>query len=596
MNKAAIYHRAKTNLAYAYDESSLHIRLRTAKNDLQSVSLYCADPYEWECADEATNKWEWKRVLLPMTKKETTSLHDYWFIEIKPEYNRFKYAFVVNDGLEELLYLERGFFKLDDEAIKQDGNSYFAFPYVNQEDIFKAPAWVRDVCWYQIFPERFANGDTSNDPENVLPWGSCDPTAQTFFGGDLQGIIDHLDYLQDLGVTGLYMTPIFISPTTHKYDTIDYFEIDPAFGDKETFKTLVTEVHDRGMKIMLDAVFNHFGSASPQWQDVIKNGENSEYKDWFFINSFPVVDEAGQAIMGSYETFGFCADMPKVNTNHPKAKQYLIDIATYWIREFDIDAWRLDVANEIGHRFWREFRQAVREVKDDVYIVGETWHDSAPWLLGEQFDAVMNYPLTKGIIEYIATDSLNSDRFVDTIVESLLRYPRQVNEVMFNLLDSHDTIRLLSLANGHKEKVKLCYTLLYSLPGSPCLYYGSEVGMDGEYDPLCRKCMIWDDKQDLDYFAHIKKLIQLRKSYPEISNDGDLEIFMSHENVLGYKKYTATEEVYYFINNNDTTKTIELPSTLQQKQVTDLYEACTLNTADVLELSAYAAKILKVSK
>ena len=596
MNKAAIYHRAKTNLAYAYDEKTLHIRLRTAKDDLQSVALYCADPYEWECTDESINKWEWKRVVLPMVKKETTSLHDYWFIEIKPEYNRFKYAFIVNDGVEELLYLERGFFDLDDEAIKQDGNSYFAFPYLNQEDVFKAPSWVRDVCWYQIFPERFANGDTSNDPENVLPWGSCDPTSKTFFGGDLQGIIDHLDYLQDLGVNGLYMTPIFVAPTTHKYDTIDYFEIDPAFGDKETFKKLVTEAHSRGMKIMLDAVFNHFGNLSPQWQDVIKNGENSRYKDWFFINSFPVVDEEGNAIMGSYETFGFCAEMPKVNTNHKEAKQYLIDIATYWIREFDIDAWRLDVANEIGHSFWRDFRQAVRAVKDDVYIVGETWHDSAPWLLGEQFDAVMNYPLTKGIIEYAATDSLNSDRFVDTIVEALLRYPRQVNEVMFNLLDSHDTIRLLSLANGHKEKVNLCYTMLYSLPGSPCLYYGSEVGIDGEYDPLCRRCMVWDDKQDLDYFTHIKKLIHLRKTHPAISNDGDLDIFMSEDNVLGYKKYTADEEVYYFINNNETSKTVTLPATLQHKKVADLYQSMTLNTEEVLEIAAHGFAILKVTK
>ena len=594
MNKAAIFHRAKTNLAYTYDEKTLHIRLRCAKDDLESVSLYCADPYEWECADEATNKWEWKRVVLPMTKKETTSIHDYWYAEIKPEYNRFKYAFIVNDGVEELLYLERGFFKLDDEAIKQDGNSYFAFPYLNKEDIFKAPSWVRDVCWYQIFPERFANGDTSNDPENVLPWGSCDPTATTFFGGDIQGIIDHLDHLVNLGVNGLYLTPVFTSPSTHKYDTIDYFDIDPAFGDKETFKKLVQEAHNRGMKVMLDAVFNHFGDKSPQWQDVMEKGEQSRYKDWFFINSFPVADETGAPILGSFETFGFTPEMPKVNTNNPETKQYLIDIATYWISEFDIDAWRLDVANEIGHSFWRDFKKAVRAVKDDIYIVGETWHDSAPWLLGEQFDAVMNYPMTKGIIEFAATDSLNSDRFVDTIVEALLRYPRQVNEVMFNLLDSHDTIRLLSLANGHKEKVKMCYTMLYSLPGSPCLYYGSEVGIDGEYDPLCRKCMVWDDTQDLDYFNHIQKLISLRKSYKAISNDGDMSIVMSEDNVLGYKKYTADEEIYYFLNNNESPKTIVLPHEIQKLSAQELYASQCLELGETLTIAAHHVLILKV--
>ncbi|MGL4373736.1 MAG: glycoside hydrolase family 13 protein, partial [Turicibacter sp.] len=400
MKKEAILHVGKSSYAYAYDEETMHIRIRVAKDDMMSVSLYCADPYEWTLEDGPNNIWAWNRKAFPMSKEFSTSMFDFYTITFKPPYQRLKYGFILNDGQEEVLYLERGFFALNDPSIKNDGNSYFAFPFMSPEDIFKAPAWAKETNWYQIFPERFANGDSSIDPQNVLAWDSELPwdfeNPEKFFGGDIQGIIDHLNHLEDLGINGIYLTPIFEAPSTHKYDTLDYYKIDPHFGDNETFKILVKEAHIRGMRIMLDGVFNHIGFTSMQFQDVIKNGENSPYKDWFYINQFPVVDEVGDPIVGAYRTFGFTTIMPKLNTNNPEVKQYLIDIATYWIKEFNIDAWRLDVANEIGHVFWREFRQAVKAVNPDVFIVGEAWHDSTPWLQGDQFDSMMNYPLTKG--------------------------------------------------------------------------------------------------------------------------------------------------------------------------------------------------------
>ncbi|HAX73538.1 MAG TPA: alpha-glycosidase [Firmicutes bacterium] len=597
MKKEAIYHKAKSNYAYAYDKETLHLRLRTAKDDIKSVHLYCADPYEWTCVNEGINEWAWNRQAYPVQKEFSTSLYDYWMVEFKPPHKRFKYGFILNDGEQELLFCERGYFEVHDPGIINDSNSYFSFPYMNEEDIFNAPAWVKDTMWYQIFPERFANGNPDLNPENVLPWGSCDPTQETFFGGDLQGIINQLDHLQALGINGLYLTPIFESPTTHKYDTINYYEIDPHFGDKQTFKTLVTQAHERGMKIMLDAVFNHMGDTSPQWQDVIKHGENSRYKDWFFINSFPVVDEGGQAILGSYETFGFATNMPKLNTNNKEVKAYLLDIATYWITEFDIDAWRLDVANEIGHAFWRDFRKAVKAAKPDTYIVGETWHDSTPWLLGDQFDSVMNYPLTKAIIEFVATDTTDEVVFVETLVDALYRYPQNVNEVMFNLLDSHDTVRLLSLANGNKNKVTLCYTMLYSLPGSPCIFYGSEVGIDGEYDPLCRKCMVWDEAlQDLDYFNHIQKLIELRKTHDVIGNGGFIEFISFHDKTVAYRKYNDNESIYFYFNNNDSAKSFTLHPQLQSTQVIDLYTANIFEAPSSLKLEPFSFAILKCAK
>ncbi|MCD5489199.1 ATP-binding cassette domain-containing protein [Lactobacillus delbrueckii subsp. lactis] len=210
----------------------------------------------------------------------------------------------------------------------------------------KSPDWVKETVWYQIFPERFANGDKSNDPEGVKDWNpSNHPGREDYYGGDLQGVLDHLDYLQDLGINGLYFCPIFKASSNHKYDTIDYLEIDPDFGDKQLFARLVNEAHARGMKVMLDAVFNHMGDSSMQWQDVVKNGPNSRFANWFHINCFPV--EPYDPADPSYETFAFEKHMPKLNTANLEVVDYLLTIATYWVKEFDIDAWRLDVADEV---------------------------------------------------------------------------------------------------------------------------------------------------------------------------------------------------------------------------------------------------------
>ena len=587
MIKQAIYHRAKSAYAYAYDKETLHIRLRSAKNDIKSVKLLGNDPYDWQPNEKG--EYEWCLKSTPMIKQHSTSEFDYWFIEIKPTYRRFKYGFILNDGIEELLFIERGFFSVEDEVIKKDVNSYFAFPYLNAEDVFKAPDWVRDTMWYQIFPERFANGDDSISPENVLPWGEGEVTIDSFYGGDLQGIVDKLDYLQELGINGLYLTPIFESPSTHKYDTVDYYKIDPHFGDNVVFKTLVAEAHQRGMKVMLDAVFNHMGYHSPQWQDVVKNGEQSEYKDWFFIHEFPVVDEEGAPIIGTYETFSFTPYMPKINTNHKEAKQYLIDIALYWIKEFGIDAWRLDVANEISHDFWRDFRKAVKEANPDLYIVGETWHDSYAWLLGDQFDAVMNYPLTKAILEFVATNHIDDQGFVDTIVEALYRYPANVNDVMFNLLDSHDTPRLATLADGCEGKIKLAYLLLYSLIGSPCIFYGSEVGLEGDNDTRSRQCMIWTDAAcEMPYFTHLKRCIELRKEY-----SGNLEFIYHHQNTLIYRKFDEHHSIYFIINNNPYHLTIPLIPELKNKEVHELYGNQILSFDETVSLDSYGFMVVK---
>lgn len=522
MNTAAIHHRPESEYAYLYTNELMHLRLRTARADCKSVSLVHGDPYQLE-------EKQWHLSPTPMRKTLSTDLHDYWEVDITAPYRRLSYGFIVT-GYDEtaVFFTEHGVFPVDETYLLM-ANNYFRMPFFHEIDRFKSPQWVKDTVWYQIFPERFANGDSSNDPEAVLPWGSKEhPGRQDFYGGDLQGVIDHLDYLNELGVNGLYFCPIFKAHSNHKYDTTDYLEVDPAFGDKELFRRLVEECHNRGMKIMLDAVFNHIGDTSPQWRDVVENGENSRFKDWFHIHSFPVhytkTDDFEVAEDMNFDTFAFTPHMPKLNTANKDVQDYILTIAKYWIQEFDIDAWRLDVANEVDHHLWKKFAETCHELKEDFYILGEVWHSSQSWLQGDEFTAVMNYAFTESITNYFLEKKIPLDKLVSNLNEQLLLYRKQTNQMMLNTIDTHDTPRLLTLAGGNKDLMKQVLAFLYLQQGIPCLYYGDEIGMDGGMDPDCRKCMIWDpEKQDSNMFAFVQQLIAFRRENQFILSEGTLE-------------------------------------------------------------------------
>ncbi|ASK62658.1 alpha-glycosidase [Virgibacillus phasianinus] len=558
MLKEAIYHRPKNNFAYAYDGKTLHIVLQTKKDDLNSAVLIYGDPYNW-------SDGRWVNQTLAMKKSGSSDFHDFWFIAVKPEFRRMRYGFRCSDANETTIYTERGFF----QSPPADTAFYFCFPYVNGIDVFNAPSWVKHTVWYQIFPERFANGDKSNDPENALPWGSTPPSPSNLFGGDFQGVLNNLDHLVKLGVNGIYFTPVFKANSNHKYDTIDYMEIDPQFGDKETFRKLVKECHRRGIRIMLDAVFNHSGYFFEPFQDVLKNQENSIYKDWFHLYEFPVVTKPEP----NYDTFAFVSSMPKLNTEHPEVRNYLLDVARYWILEFDIDGWRLDVANEVDHAFWRAFRTIVKEAKPDVYILGEIWHDSMPWLQGDQFDGVMNYPFTDAAVDFFGKREISASAFANKITSVQHMYPKNVNEVAFNLLDSHDTSRILTLAGRYPARVKLMYLFMFTFPGTPCIYYGDEIGMDGGQDPGCRACMIWDEnRQDQDIFQFIQSLIHFRNTDSIVGNDGDLH-FLSvddREQTIIYEKSSNERRLIFMINNNDREVCMKNIFTQEKEEVNEL--------------------------
>ncbi|WP_265459843.1 glycoside hydrolase family 13 protein [Enterococcus sp. HY326] len=554
MNTAALYHRPESEFAYLYTPDKMRIRLRTGRQDARKVALIKGDPYQID-----SDRWYLDKT--PMAKLLSTDLHDYWEIEVGAEFRRLQYGFYVEgyDGLE-LLYCDQGVYPYTEENLA-NANFYFRMPYFQEIDRFKAPAWVKDTVWYQIFPERFANGNPKNDPEGTLPWGSKLPDREDFFGGDLQGVLDHLDYLSDLGITGIYFCPIFRATSNHKYDTIDYFEIDPDFGDKKLFKKLVDEAHKRGMRIMLDAVFNHMGDFSPQWQDVIKNGAKSKYKDWFHIHNFPVddyqmTDLPETAANLNYDTFAFTPHMPKLNTANKEVQKYLLDIAGYWIREFDIDGWRLDVANEVDHHFWKLFHTEVTGLKKDFYILGEIWHSSQSWLQGDEFHAVMNYAFTDNIKDFFFEKKFSAAKMVSGLNQQQLLYRDQANEVTFNLLDSHDTARVLTLSQGNKELTKAALAFMFLQKGSPCIYYGTEIGMEGADDPDCRRCMIWEpENQDLDMLAFTKKLIALRKEYSDLITYGQLDWLQADEDsdsVIFRKRYGNQELVASFNESEET--------------------------------------------
>ena len=519
MELTAIYHRPESEYAYLYKDKTMHIRIRTKKDDIESINLHYGDPFIF-----IEDRYEG---IKEMHKVTSDALFDYWQVEVTVGYARLQYLFEVEDKQgQSILYGDKGCIENTVDNLHYEGNG-FKIPYIHEIDACYVPDWVAETLWYQIFPERFANGNPALSPEGALAWdSSITPKSEDFFGGDLQGIIDHLDYLQDLGITGLYLCPIFESPSNHKYNTTDYFEIDRHFGDKETLRKLVDEAHQRGMKIMLDAVFNHIGDQSPQWQDVLKHGQDSIYKDWFHIQDFPVVKEnlVNKREL-SYHTFAFESYMPKLNTANHQVRDYLLSVATYWIEEFDIDAWRLDVANEVDHQFWRDFRKAVLAEKPDLYILGEVWHTSQPWLNGDEFHAVMNYPLSDSIKDYFLRGVKKPHQFIDEINSQSMYYRQQISEVMFNLLDSHDTERILATAKGDVQLVKSALACLFLQRGTPCFYYGTELELDGGTDPDCRRVMPWERVSECnDMLNFMKELIQLRKNVSDIIQHGNYSL------------------------------------------------------------------------
>ncbi len=262
-------------------------------------------------------------------------------------------------------------------------------------------------------------------------------------------------------------------------------------GTNEDLHELIDTAHDKGMHIVLDAVFNHCSDKLKEFEDVKEKGKASKYYDWFVVHGDRVDTKKG-----NYETFAACKYMPKFNTSNPEVRDYLIKIGTYYINEYHIDGWRLDVSDEISFSFWRDFRRAIKEANKEAVIIGENWHDANLNLRGDQYDSIMNYAFTKASLDYFAWGKTNAYQMAGKLNDLLMRNKEGVNKMMLNLLDSHDTVRFLTELKGDKEKLKRALMLLFFYEGAPCFFYGTEILTEGKYDPDCRRCMDWDRVKD----------------------------------------------------------------------------------------------------
>lgn len=528
MNKAAILHISESFMAYAIRLDELNIRLRADKNDKVDVSLL----YTYKCDDPHL----WQEV--KMEKNFEDRYFSYYEIDFELKDKRFAYVFKIQDENEVYYLSENGL-----EETYDFENFYFTsfhMPYIHEADYFKPVEWMKDAVFYQIFPERFRRGDFSKDDSYINQAWEDLPKPNSFAGGDLKGIIEKLDHIKDLGVNALYLTPIFISPTNHKYDTIDYFEIDPQFGDKNDFKKLVEKAHSLGIRIVLDAVFNHMCHENPIFKDVREKGKESRYYDWFYIYG----DKADVEKI-NYETFAHVYNMPKLKTSNREVQDYLIKIAKYWIEEFDIDGWRLDVSDEVSHDLWKRFRKEIKAAKADAVIIGENWHNAESFLRGDEFDSIMNYAFTNACLAYFKGKK-SARETSDYLNMVIMRNRDQANRMMLNFLDTHDTPRFITEIGGSRDKLLAALALSVVYMGANSLYYGTEVGLEGKGDPDCRRAFPWEKlEENKDLLEKIKEILAIKK-HQTIKN-GKIKIY-SHKDLLLLERFDQEKTLSLAIN------------------------------------------------
>ena len=513
------------------DRGQLFLTLRTRRDDVQSCQLLLAEGV-------APRRQ-------PMAQYAADTLFDYWgvHIEVPAGARQLKYAFLLRDGDQDRLY-DSG------QMLWDPGHTERWFQlYLDDFPPFETPDWARDAIFYQIFPDRFANGDKSNDPPDVQPWGAT-PTYSNWMGGDLAGVLMHFEYLRDLGVNALYFNPIFSARSSHGYDTTDYKRVDPRFGTLATLKSVTARAHLHGWHVILDGVFNHTGVDFEPFKSVQNEGPDSKYRSWYFLHGYPARANNGKP---NYEGWNGSPWMPKLNVNNPATRDYLLDVSTYWLREASTDGWRLDAANEVSHDFWKAFRKRVKSAKPDAYLLGEIWTDSRDWLRGDQMDAVTNYRWRGAVLDFFAIDKSKPTQFDAALAQIRSDYPPAATAVMFNMLGSHDVerIRTVCRSDWPKERQAIAFQMCY--PGAPVIYYGDEVGMEGGKDPDNRRAMPWDQSQwDKPTHAFYKSAIAMRKQHAVLRR-GEFQTLVTDDKagVYAFLRSYQDERAIVVFNRSD---------------------------------------------
>jgi len=502
MQKEALFHTPHSEWVFHLSVNKSVIRFRTAHNDVAGVSLAARNKYIEE-----------KPTLYAMEKRVSDTLFDYYEVKIPTYYGRIYYYFVITDmGGKEYFYTENGLQEPEEDNAPQY-YPYFMIPYLTEKDTVFVSDKFKNSVIYQIFPDRFYT-----DKPKVKDWAEHKPVWTDYYGGDLYGVAKKLDYLKELGVNVVYMTPVFVSNTSHHYDVCDYYTISPDFGGEKAFKFLVKEAHERGIKILLDGVFNHCSSENPIFQDVIKNRKNSEYYDWFYMD---------EPLRGgvTYETY---ADrigyMPKLKSDNEDVIKFVRDVTTYWIKKYGVDGWRLDVADDVSPCLWREVRKAVKQADPEAILIGEDWRDSRLFLQGDCFDGVMNFLFNRVLRDYVAFGKINAEQAAERLIRLYLSNNAPASEMMMNVLDCHDTPRFYTLCGEDIFLYRIALCLLFFYDGMPLIYYGDELPMSGNTDPDCRRGFDWN-RTGSKTSALIRRLCAMRKSENE-----DTKMYISAEN------------------------------------------------------------------
>lgn len=431
--------------------------------------------------------------------------HDYWQVVLDSPYKRLYYYFHLNDGTERVLYYGDVF----TDHLVDDRSQYFKLPFNHRADIAVVPDWVNDAVVYNIFPDSFASGVKRISIQDRAIDYHGQPVRGKL-GGTLWGIADNVDYLEELGVNCVYLNPIFVAGEYHKYDLLDYFHVDPCFGGDEALHHLVRVLHARGIRILIDGVFNHCGWHFFAFEDVVEKGEASSYRDWFYGLKFPVVCPDDPEDYPEYECFAYERMMPKLDTANPAVREYFCEVGRYWVKNFHIDGWRLDVASEVDDGFWRAFRKAVKEIDPDVLLIGEVWESAGHWLQGDMFDSTMNYDFRKHCNLFFAEQSIDASDFAGRITDMLMRYRMQMTPAQMNLLDSHDVSRFLSLCGGDMRRYRLAILFMMTFVGMPTVFYGDELGVQGLSEEEYRCPMPWDNENST-LCTFFKEAIAMRK-------------------------------------------------------------------------------------
>jgi glycosidase len=534
----------------------------------------------------------------PMRRTHAGSRFVYWEATISPDRPRFRYSFAFRTAGGRPVYLCRHGI---DHAVEPLDRWELD---LSAREAFITPAWSHGAVIYQIFPDRFANGEPANDPPGAAPWGTP-PAWLEFQGGDLQGVARRADYLQELGVDVVYLTPIFASPSTHKYDCMDYRHVDQAFGGDDALKALVEALHRRGMRLILDASFNHCHPRFFAFQDLVEKGPASPYRDWFTVYDYPVrvkvrphlappgdeqrdpqyrrwlrafdlntgvpvetVADEGPPIEPSYLAWYGVLDMPKLNQRNPATRAYFLDVTAYWLREFGIDGWRMDVARHIEADFWRDFARAAKAASPDCYLLAEIWGDTSPWLQGDMFDATMNYFFRDLCVDWFAVAAMDTPAFLDGIARMLARYAPQVTAATHNLFSSHDVERFRHAAGEEIRRLRLATLFQLTMPGAPGLYYGDEIGMSGGPDPDCRRAFPWDRPEawDAGQLALVRDLARLRHQEAALRL-GEWRAVWAQKDAFAFERTHEGSRIVVIINRGGPLPLALLPATSPTPEV-----------------------------